>query len=64
MAMLTDPNRSAAEAFPEIARTCGLEVDTEAIETIMPGGLQAKGRIWRLRRSDSVDGISGADQSE
>lgn len=46
-ALLSDPNRSAAELFPEHAREAGLMVSVGEAQTIGPAGLFIRGRIWR-----------------
>lgn len=53
-AWLSDPNRSAADDFPDIARRQGLQVDVEQTETAEPAGLISRARIWRLRWPDSA----------
>ena len=49
-AWLSDPNRAAAEGFPDLARQFGLHLALEAVETTAPAGLRTRGRIWRLTR--------------
>ncbi len=49
-AVLSDPNRSAAEGFPGFAERLGLVVEATAVETTAPAGLLSRGRIWRVRR--------------
>jgi predicted nicotinamide N-methyase len=49
-AMVSDPNRSAGDSFPECAAEVGLTVETENVETTHPEGLIIRGRIWRLSR--------------
>jgi predicted nicotinamide N-methyase len=49
-AVVSDPNRSAADQFPEHAAKLGMSVKTEAVETKHPEGLHIRGRIWRLTR--------------
>jgi len=47
-AMLSDPNRSAAESFPDHARAVGLALRMEAVESYAPVGLLNRGRIWHV----------------
>ncbi|MBP7936947.1 MAG: methyltransferase domain-containing protein [Phycisphaerae bacterium] len=47
-ALLSDPNRSAAEGFSDLARAAGLVTSLVDVETIGPAGLVIRGRIWRL----------------
>ncbi|HOW72695.1 MAG TPA: methyltransferase domain-containing protein [Phycisphaerae bacterium] len=47
-ALLSDPNRSAAEGFSDHARAAGLVTSLVDVETIGPAGLVIRGRIWRL----------------
>lgn len=47
-ALICDPNRSAADEFPQRAIEAGLTVDVESVETKHPEGLLIRGRIWRL----------------
>jgi predicted nicotinamide N-methyase len=47
-ALICDPNRSAANKFPQRATEAGLTVDVESLETKHPEGLLIRGRIWRL----------------
>jgi predicted nicotinamide N-methyase len=51
LAMLSDPNRAAADSFPEHARAAGLRVEVEEVETTAPAGLLTRGRIWRARHA-------------
>lgn len=50
-AWLSDPNRSAADDFPECLIRFGLTADVEPVETTTPAGLLTRGRIWRVRRA-------------
>lgn len=50
VALVTDPDRSAAEAFPRHAADLGMNVETQWLETVGPAGLVIKGRLWRLSR--------------
>ena len=47
-ALICDPNRSAADEFPQRAIEAGLTVDVDSVETKHPEGLLIRGRIWRL----------------
>lgn len=47
-ALLSDPNRSAADLFPDHAREAGLVVSVGEAETIGPAGLLIRGRIWHV----------------
>ena len=47
-ALICDPNRTAADEFPQRAIDAGLKVDVESLETRHPEGLLIRGRIWRL----------------
>lgn len=49
-ALVCDPNRSAADEFPEKATDLGLAVTGESLEMTHPEGLLIRGRIWRLTR--------------
>jgi SAM-dependent methyltransferase len=51
-ALLSDPNRSAADEFPAHARAAGLVAEPESLETVSPAGLAIRGRIWRVRREE------------
>jgi ETFB lysine methyltransferase len=50
MAVLSDPNRSAGDEFPDHARAAGLRVEVQQVETTAPAGLTNRGRIWRVYR--------------
>lgn len=50
IALISDPNRSAADEFPEHARSAGLDVEHSLAETTAPVGLLTRGRIWSLRK--------------
>ena len=47
-ALVSDPNRSAADAFPELAVRAGLTIDERAVESATPTGMLHRGRIWTL----------------
>lgn len=47
-ALVSDPNRSAAEGFPDALRGVGLDVHVQAVETRSPAGLLIRGRIWHV----------------
>ncbi|MDM8006603.1 MAG: methyltransferase domain-containing protein [Phycisphaerae bacterium] len=49
-AWLSDPNRSAGDAFPSHLRSLSLEVEVSAVESTSPVGLLHRGRIWRVFR--------------
>jgi predicted nicotinamide N-methyase len=49
-ALVSDPNRSAAETFPETAYRAAFGVSVTPVETTSPAGLLTRGRIWRLTR--------------
>lgn len=49
-AILSDPNRSAADGFAGIAESLGLSVSCREAETTAPAGLLSRGRIWSLKR--------------
>ncbi|MHC4443406.1 MAG: class I SAM-dependent methyltransferase [Planctomycetota bacterium] len=48
LALISDPNRSAAESFVGHATECGLVVEVEPVQSKMPDGKLCSGRIWRL----------------
>jgi len=48
-ALLADPNRSVAEFFVEQADACGLALEEQRVETVLPDGLRSRGRIWTAR---------------
>jgi len=50
-ALLSDPNRTAADDFVTHASDCGLTVEVLLVETTAPAGLLSRGRIWGLRPS-------------
>ncbi len=50
-ALLSDPNRSAADGFEDLARSFGLQVAMESVESTAPAGLLNRGRIWRVTRA-------------
>jgi predicted nicotinamide N-methyase len=54
-ALISDPNRSAADGFPDIAVAAGLDCECEPVETVHPStGLTVRGRVWTLsQRSGS-----------
>jgi predicted nicotinamide N-methyase len=56
IALISDPNRSAADEFPDYAQSFALNVQVTAVETSAPAGLLTRGRIWRLTRSDTLRG--------
>ena len=47
-ALLSDPNRTAAELFPDHARDAGLVTTCSDAQTIGPAGMLIRGRIWRV----------------
>jgi 2-polyprenyl-3-methyl-5-hydroxy-6-metoxy-1,4-benzoquinol methylase len=47
-AVLSDPNRTAAESFVEHAEAAGLRLELEHVQTIAPAGLLTRGRLWRI----------------
>ncbi len=49
-ALLSDPNRTAAESFVEHATAVGLQLEMTPVETTAPAGLLHRGRIWRATR--------------
>jgi predicted nicotinamide N-methyase len=49
-ALISDPNRSASDEFPDCARAVGLQAEVEPVETTAPAGLVNRGRIWRVHR--------------
>ena len=49
-AWLSDPDRTAAQAFPDLAAAAGFDVRVEPVETTVPDGQVHRGRIWRLTR--------------
>lgn len=51
MALLTDPNRTAAEPFIEHAKDARLQLELERIQTTAPAGLLTRGRLWRITRA-------------
>jgi ETFB lysine methyltransferase len=53
-AWLSDPNRSAAEGFENLARQAGLDPLLELAESKAPSGLLTRGRIWRITRRTSI----------
>lgn len=50
LGLLSDPNRAAAEEFPEYGRRAGMQVETITMETVSPAGLVTRGRVFRLTR--------------
>lgn len=54
-ALVSDPNRRAAEDFPRYAEAVGLVTEEQPMEMIGPAGLVIRGRIWRVRH-DRLDG--------
>lgn len=50
LAILSDPNRAAADGFPEQVRQNGLDLDAEAVEMTAPWGSIVRGRIFTVRR--------------
>jgi len=53
LAMLSDPNRTAAESFVDHARAAGLALRMEPVESHTPAGLHHRGRIWYVTRPES-----------
>ena len=51
-AIISDPNRTTAEAFDQIARHCGLAVRTAAAECPRPGGGVVSGRLFHLTHKE------------
>ena len=47
-ALVSDPNRSVSDPFVNYAQGCGLIVETESVQSLMPDGKLSSGRIWRL----------------
>lgn len=47
-ALLSDPNRTAAESFVDHAKAVHLEPKIERIQTTAPAGLLTRGRLWRI----------------
>jgi 2-polyprenyl-3-methyl-5-hydroxy-6-metoxy-1,4-benzoquinol methylase len=52
VALISDPNRSAADGFAGELTGRGLTHDVRPVETISPAGLLIRGRIWRIRRGE------------
>lgn len=50
VALVSDPNRSAADGFVGMAEGLGLVVETRETSTTAPAGLLTRGRIWRVQR--------------
>jgi len=50
-AVLSDPNRTAAESFIEHAQACGLQLELDRVQTTAPAGLLTRGRIWRITQA-------------
>lgn len=51
-ALISDANRSTADAFPELAQRAGLTVTVhQCPEAELPGGLSKRGRVFRLQRA-------------
>lgn len=50
MALISDPNRSTAEAFDSIARHSGLTVEILPANPVGLAGARVAGRVFRLRR--------------
>ena len=57
-ALLSDPNRSAADEFPAHAEAAGLRAECRSAETLSPAGLVIRGRLWRVRRRPGGEGAS------
>lgn len=49
-ALISDPNRSAADGFPDQAARLGFHVRVQEAEIVGPAGLTIQGRIWHLER--------------
>lgn len=52
VALLSDPNRSAADGFADALRVAGLCGRVEPAETQSPAGMLIRGRIWTVTRVD------------
>lgn len=49
VALVSDPNRSAADGFPDCLARYGLTAQAEPVTTTAPAGLVTRGRIWTVR---------------
>lgn len=49
-ALVSDPNRSAADGFTSALAAHGLGAEIQAVSTTAPAGLLTRGRIWRITR--------------
>lgn len=47
-ALVSDPNRTAADGFGPALAACGLKAEAEQASTTAPAGLISRGRIWRI----------------
>jgi predicted nicotinamide N-methyase len=54
VALVSDPNRSAADGFPEALASLDLRSEVRAVETMSPSGLLIQGRIWRITRGEQA----------
>ncbi len=50
-ALLSDPNRTAAESFVDHAAAAGLLLEVRSVQTTAPAGLLHRGRIWRATKA-------------
>ena len=65
VALISDPNRSTADAFPKVARRCGLSVVVQQVNRIGCHDEQAlSGRIFHLRIVDTRDNITSRPKNE
>ena len=52
IALISDPNRSAADEFPDHAQSAGLNPLVTQVETTAPAGLLTRGRVWTVTHSE------------
>jgi 2-polyprenyl-3-methyl-5-hydroxy-6-metoxy-1,4-benzoquinol methylase len=54
-ALVSDPNRAAADGFSDALAGCGLKAEVEQVSTTAPAGLVSRGRIWQIRWQTSAN---------
>ncbi|MBI4580595.1 MAG: hypothetical protein HY718_12885 [Planctomycetes bacterium] len=59
-ALVSDPNRAAADGFGDCLARHGLRAQFVSVETTAPAGLPTRGRIWRVTRSGSISSKSAS----
>jgi len=60
--LVCDPNRSAADDFPDQLARRGLSVRATEQSTTGPSGLLIRGRIWRIARESHEDAAETKQQ--